>query len=290
MSQPVPLAHLTPEQWAALLAGFWAVTRQRHPRAGAGRRQPVFSDQTVPIPMAGQADLGSVPTALADLIRVRLERLPGAARQVLQAAAVLEPDFDFPTLRRTAGRSEEECLDALDALLGTSVLVNAALDLRVRASAGGNGDTARAQRCHGALSSTATAAEVIEATPAGRPELIAGRLAGRLPEAGDAARAAHYAEMATRHTLSLAAPSVAIDFYRLALAWEPTPERQLGLGSALYWRGDLDGPRTAYTGALVAFEAQGDRGTWAGRVFEHRRYLLAWWQPRWGWVPWAEHS
>ena len=90
--------------------------------------------------------------------------------------------------------------------------------------------------------------------------MIAGRLAGHYAEAGDAPRAAHYAEMAAGHALSLAAPSEAIDFYRQALAWEPTPERQLGLGSALYWRGDLDAARAAYAGALAAFEAQGDRG------------------------------
>ena len=122
MSRPVPLAHLTPEQSAALLAALGGDPAAA-PRAQAqGGGNPYFLIELYNA-MAGQADLGSVPSALADLIRVRLERLPGAARQVLQAAAVLEPDFDFLTLRRTAGRSEEECLDALDALLGAAVLV-----------------------------------------------------------------------------------------------------------------------------------------------------------------------
>src|SRR6059058_1951267 len=40
----------------------------------------------------------SVPTALADLLQARLERLPEVALQVLQAAAILLPDTDIPTL------------------------------------------------------------------------------------------------------------------------------------------------------------------------------------------------
>jgi predicted ATPase len=63
------------------------------------------------------------PAGLAELVRARLERLPDAARQVLQAAAVLDSDFDFLTLRRTSGRGEEETLDAVDALLDAGVLL-----------------------------------------------------------------------------------------------------------------------------------------------------------------------
>src|SRR6266568_1561847 len=64
----------------------------------------------------------SVPTALADLLQARLERLPEVALQVLQAAAILLPDTDIPTLRRTSGRNEEETLGALENLFRAGLL------------------------------------------------------------------------------------------------------------------------------------------------------------------------
>jgi DNA-binding SARP family transcriptional activator len=205
-----------------------------------------------------QATPGDVPPALAELVRARLDRLPETARQVAQAAAVLEPDFDFPTLRRTSGRGEEETLDALDTLLEAGVLREVGgrysfnhpfVATVVRDGLSG----ARRAFIH------RRAAEAREAEYAGRLPVIAGRLAAHYEAAGDPARAAAYAEMAAQRALALAAPAEAADFYRQALALEPAPDRQIGLGQALMRQGDMAGARAAYRAARAGFQAAGRR-------------------------------
>ncbi|HUS13879.1 MAG TPA: BTAD domain-containing putative transcriptional regulator, partial [Chloroflexia bacterium] len=113
----LPLERLTQDEAEALLRALGGDP------ALAGRVQAQSAGNPYFLIELAHAEPGDVPPALAELVQARLERLPETARQVLQAAAVLEPDFDFATLRRTAGRGEEETLDALDALLGTNVLV-----------------------------------------------------------------------------------------------------------------------------------------------------------------------
>jgi tetratricopeptide (TPR) repeat protein len=88
---------------------------------------------------------------------------------------------------------------------------------------------------------------------------IAGQLAMHYAQAGLPAWAANYAEMAAGRALALAAPIEAVDLYRQALALDPTPGRQMGLGRALQQYGDWAGARAAFSSALTGFEAQGDR-------------------------------
>lgn len=173
-----------------------------------------------------------MPTALAELLRARLERLPDPARQVLQAAAVLEPAFDFPTLRSASGRDEAETLDALDALLSAAVIaerggayafVHPLVAAVVRDGLSGARRTFLQRR----------AAEAIEVAYTGRLPQIAGRLSAHYAQAGDRAWAASFAEMAAERALALAAPTEAVDFYRQALALDPSPARELGLGRGL---------------------------------------------------------
>ncbi len=199
-----------------------------------------------------------VPPPLADLIRVRLDRLPDTARQVLQAAAILEPGFDFTTLRRTSGRGEEETLDALDTLLNAAVLVERNAEYAfshplVAAVVRGNLSSARRAFLH------RRAAEALEATHTGRLPQIAGQLAAHYGQAGQLEPAARYAEMAAERALTLAAPDEAVGFYRQALAFDPSPSRQMGLGRALLRQGDLVAARAAFESALGGFEAKGDR-------------------------------
>jgi predicted ATPase len=49
--------------------------------------------------------------------------VPASAVQVLQAAAVLGDGATFPVLQAASGRSEEETLDALDALHAAVLVV-----------------------------------------------------------------------------------------------------------------------------------------------------------------------
>jgi len=258
VARRLPLARLTPNEAAALLAALGgdplATPRVQAQAAG----NPYFLIELYNATAGEHTDVMPVPPALGDLLRARLDRLPETARQVLQAAAVLEPDFDFATLRRTAGRSEVECLDALDALLNASVLsergsqyafTHPLVATVVRRGLSG----ARRAFLH------RRAAKAIEAALAGHLEPVASRLADHYAAAGDPVQAARYADMAATHALSLAAPDEAVGFYRQALSLELTPNRQLDLGRALYWLGDVAGARTTYEAALAAFEAGGDR-------------------------------
>ena len=201
---------------------------------------------------------GRPPAALADLLGERLARLPETARQVLQAAAVLEPDFEFGALRRTAGRGEEETLDALDVLLGADVLVE-----RGREYAFAHPLVASVVR--GGLSGTRRAflhrraAEAFELTHAGRLPQVAARLAGHLREAGEPGRAAGYAQMAAERALSQAALAEAVAFYREAVALEPTSARSVALARALYFQGDIVAAREVAVALVNEAETWGDR-------------------------------
>jgi DNA-binding SARP family transcriptional activator len=70
-----------------------------------------------------RAEPGVMPIALTDLIALRLDQLPGVARQVLQVAAVLQPEIDLALLRAIGGRTEEETVDALESLTRAGLLL-----------------------------------------------------------------------------------------------------------------------------------------------------------------------
>jgi len=191
---------------------------------------------------------GRVPLALADLVRARLEQLSEGALQVLQAAAVLHPTIDFPTLRRVSGRDEAETLDALDVLLRATMLAEqgrAYTFVHPLVVSVVTDDMSAARRA--VLHRRAAAAQ--EEAHAGTLAAVAGQLARHYAEAGELARAAHYAELAGEHALGLAAADEAAEFYHQALALEPTAARQIGLGQALAWQGNLEAARAAYVSA-----------------------------------------
>jgi DNA-binding SARP family transcriptional activator len=248
----VPLVRLTNAESAALivaLGGDPALAERTHAQTAGN---PYF---LIELTRSGSDQVSPV---LAELVRARLDRLPETAHQVLQAAAVLAPDFDFAALRRTSGRGEEETLAALDTLLNAALLTerNSHYEFShpLVATVVQNG-LSGARRAF----LNRRAAEALEATHAGRLPQIAGRLAARYADAGDASRAAHFAEMAAEHALALAATNEAESFYRQALALEPMPARQLGLGRVLMRGGELTGARESFETALRGFEAAGDR-------------------------------
>jgi DNA-binding SARP family transcriptional activator/tetratricopeptide (TPR) repeat protein len=204
----------------------------------------------------------NVPHVLAELIRRRLERLPAAVRQIVQAAQVLQPEIDVATLRRTSGRSEEETLDALDTLVAARVLEEQggryAFTHPLLASVVRDELSAARQRfLH------RRAAEAVEALHPAELAAFAGRLTHHYSLALEPAQAAHYAELAGEQALSLAAPREALQFYTQALQLEPTLTRQLGLARSLERSGDLQAAITAYEVARARAEAQGERSVMA---------------------------
>jgi hypothetical protein len=71
-----------------------------------------------------QAPAGTaVPTAVRDVVRQRLARLPDRSLDVLAVAAVLGPEIDLRLLTAATGLAPDRCLDDLDPAVVTRILV-----------------------------------------------------------------------------------------------------------------------------------------------------------------------
>jgi len=221
-----------------------------------------------------RAEPGAMPAALTDLIALRLDTLPGAARQVLQSAAVLQPEIDIALLYHISGHADEATTDAIEALVKAGLLrehqgryefghplIAHVVDTEM--------SRARKTLLHRRV------AEALEQLAAERPAEVSGQLARHFREAGDANRAAHYAELAGDRALNLAAPVEAANFYEQALALSPTPTRYYGLGLARRLQADLEGADTAFTQALRMCDQQGERTIAARLCLELARICLA---------------
>lgn len=221
-----------------------------------------------------RAGPGELPEALNDLIQQRLSRLSEVARQVLQAAGVLQPEITFDALAGTAGRGDGETLDALDTLLGAGLLAEdgghyhfAHPLIAAVVERGISG--ARRMILH------RRAAAAIEQHHAGRLGEVAGRLAAHYDEAGDAARAASFAAAAGARALAMAAPAEAAHFYGLALRLAPAPGHHYGLALARYQQGNLEGSREGFAAAAEGFAAAGELRAAARACLERARSHLA---------------
>ncbi len=255
----LPLAHLTPHESAALIGALHVDPRAAHWVQFQSAGNPYF---LIELGRASQDEPAlAVPVGLADLVRARLARLPATAQQVLQAAAVLEPDCDAATLRRVSGRSEEEMLDALDALLAAGILIERAQQQMAfahpLAAAVVRTELSGPRRAF--LHRRAAAA--LENLHASRLAPIADRLLDHHRQAGDLGAAAQAADLAAQHALSLTALDEALNFLLQALALAPTPARQLALAAALAQSGDLPAARGAFEKALATALTAQDRQT-----------------------------
>jgi len=95
-----------------------AVAAAVHARSGGN---PFFSGELVRLladehrldDPAAVAD-APVPAGVGDVLRRRLDRLPGETVELLRVAAVLGRDIELPLLAAAAERTAEECVDALE--------------------------------------------------------------------------------------------------------------------------------------------------------------------------------
>ena len=84
---------------------------------------PFFVSEYVELFAAGGTTEDLVlPQDALDIVRARLNPIAGSARQVLAAASVLGRSFDLSLVQATAGRSDEETIEALEELVRRSVL------------------------------------------------------------------------------------------------------------------------------------------------------------------------
>ena len=68
-------------------------------------------------------ETSGVPSAVRDVVRRRLSRLPPETRTLLEVASVIGRTVDLPILIAASGRSPEDCLDALEPALVHRVLL-----------------------------------------------------------------------------------------------------------------------------------------------------------------------
>ena len=246
--QRIPLRLLTPTESTLLLQRLGNHTPHSEHVVAQSGGNPLFLIES------SQSGDGSIPQALVDLIATRLERLPGAAQQIVQAAAVLNPEFTLDTLRQTSGRSEEETLDGIDALIEAHILQEDADQLTFAHPLIANVvethlSTARRRFLH------RRAAHSREQKYGPQIEALAGRLVDHYRIAGDPFRAAEYADLAAKHAQTLGATTEALEFRKTALELASSPLRQRALGQVLLWLGHIPNAQKAFQSALDAFEA-----------------------------------
>lgn len=244
------LSRLTPTEATDLLAALGAGDQAHLVHESAGN--PYFLTE-----LARSAVQG-VPPALSDLVRARIDALPEPAQQVLQAAAVLEPDIEAPILVQISALDETTTLEALDDLFSSAMLIEH--DERAAFSHPLIATIVRAtlSRVRRAIvhrrAATALAQLYANHLPA-----QAGRIAAHYREAGDRPQAAHYAMLAGDYALSVTAAVEAVHFYRQALADDAGAECRLRLGRALAWCGEQAEARALIQQAYADFAARADR-------------------------------
>ncbi|HVO41341.1 MAG TPA: AAA family ATPase [Aggregatilineales bacterium] len=252
----LPLGHLSSEKSMVLITSLGGDPALADAVQQQATGNPYFLIELV------RARSNQVPPALRDIVRARLDRLPDTARGMLQAAAVLHSNFDFADLQWLSGLDEEAALDAIDLLIGAAVLIEH-----------GNGQGVYYDFTHPLVASIVQegmsetrrailnrrAAEIIETKHVDNLRPVAGRLARHYELAKDIPQAARFAQMAAEYAITVAAPTEAANFYRWAIALEPTAARCMGLGDALVREGeDLVGMRAAYRKAFDLSAANSD--------------------------------
>ncbi len=205
-----------------------------------------------------------LPTGVRAVLSERLARVDGIEAQVLAAAAAIGRAFEVPTLRYASGRSDDEVLDALDALAARGL---------IRESGEAEGMPAY-DFAHGALRDLAE-----ESTSLARRRLLHRRIAealrldavgaarddpGRLAriarherEAGRDAEAAAAFRDAGDAAARVYANREAVDAYEAALALgHPAPaELNVRLGDLRSRIGDYPGATHAYEAAAGLADA-----------------------------------
>lgn len=207
-------------------------------------------------PAAAQSSW-AVPPAIHSLLQSRLDGVDEIGWQLLNTAAVIGRSFDFDTCRIASGRSEEEAVTAIEALLARGLIVEL--------PAAGPGTAAAAP--HYDFSHNQIRALVYHDTSLVRRRLlhrrVAEALAQRAPDASQAAQiarhfllagqeasAAAYFWRAGEHARSLYANATALSHLRAALALGYAD--QAAIHEAM---GDLHTLLGDYEQAVASYEA-----------------------------------
>ncbi|WP_246155237.1 AfsR/SARP family transcriptional regulator [Saccharopolyspora hirsuta] len=244
------------------------VARVIHDRSGGN---PFFARELARLfDTDGDAALHAVPAGVRDVVRHRLNALPGTARAVLRQAAVIGDEVDIDLLVALSG-DEELVLDAVDSAVLLGFLVETGAEqLRfahalVRDTVHDEVSGPRRSRWHAKVAETLERIRPEDVEAIAHHFLLAGSTA-------TAAGAAHYAALAARRAERRFAPHEAARLWEAALAAhdrsgadEPRTRLDLVMGRvrALAITGDLTAARTHRAEAITAAESLGDAASTA---------------------------
>ncbi|NJN97366.1 MAG: tetratricopeptide repeat protein [Anaerolineales bacterium] len=198
----------------------------------------------------------TMPGGVRGLLQSRLAGVSETGWQLLTTAAVMGRSFDFDTLRAASGRSDEEIVTALDALIeqGLVAEVNGSGERslsydfsheKLRALVYEEASLTRRRLLHRRV------AEALIGRTRGRQDLgaLAGQIAYHYRQTGQDGEAADYFKLAGEHARSLYANAEALAHFQAALALGH-PDAT-ALHEAI---GDLHTLLGEYSAALTSYE------------------------------------
>ncbi len=169
----------------------------------------------------------TIPRGVRDLLHGRLRRLSETGSQLLATAAVIGRSFDFDTVQRASGRSEEEAITALEELVSHGLLRELADDPaggaptydfshdKLRALVYEETNLARKRLLH-----RRTAGALADRFRGHRRDIgpLAAQIAYHYQMAGQDVQAANYYKVAGEHARTLYANAEALSHFHTALA------------------------------------------------------------------------
>ena len=168
----------------------------------------------------------SLPGGVRDLLQSRLSGVSEIGWQLLNTAAVIGRSFDYDTLREASGRSEEETVSALEALIDQGLVEEvqqSASDYaltydfsheKLRALVYEETSLARRRLLHRRIADVLAG----HARSPRKVDALAGQIAHHYQSAGNEPQAAEYFRLAGEYARSLYANAEALAHFRVALA------------------------------------------------------------------------
>ncbi|NJM05564.1 AAA family ATPase [Candidatus Gracilibacteria bacterium] len=203
-----------------------------------------------------------VPQTIVGLIRTRIAQLSPDARRVLDAAAVIGREFEFEVVTEAALLNDEQAVDALEELHRLR-LVRPADGLRYSLDHSLTLEVVQRELSAPRLRLLhRRVAEAMEAVHRHTIESLAGTIAFHFAVGGATERSAHYALLAGRQAIALAAWREAIGFYQLAIEGLVGSGRHLAqvlLGEAQFNAGELAAAEVTLRAVLAEAAANEQR-------------------------------
>ncbi|HZY64551.1 MAG TPA: AAA family ATPase [Rubrobacteraceae bacterium] len=215
--------------------------------------------------MVPDSESWTIPRGVRDLLHGRLRRLSETGGQLLATAAVIGRSFDFDTVQRASGRSEEEAITALEQLVSRGLIREFTDDPsrgaptydfshdKLRALVYDETNLARKRLLH-----RRTAGALADRFRGHRREIgpLAAEIAHHHQLAGQDVRAANYYKLAGEHARALYANAEALSHFHtaLALGHPDTAGLHGSIGDLQTLGGDYGAAIASYETAAALFE------------------------------------